>query len=362
MRIITVCGDPGGANALAPVLKLLKKKEGVHLIHYAYNEALDVLKRHHIEARALPAIVDENFVKEAFQENQATLLFTATSVNSKNWEQLFIKLAERLSIYSIALLDFWSNYAARFICLPQRIAVMDERAKAEMIQVGIPADKIIVTGQPAFDALVDCREQFSSTKRQAIRRALKVQDHDLLVLFASQPLRKLYGEPKDAIYLGYDEQSTLQSIIHALEGISQKHNRAITLLIRPHPRETLAEYKAYQSHKINIMVDREGSSDEHAMAADLVLGMTSVLLVEACYLHCIVLSLQLGLRQPDVLPTNKWGASVAINCEEDVAPTLEKYLFNHKARQALLDKALSAPPSAARHIVDAILTLRESLN
>lgn len=338
--IVTVCGDPGGANALAPVIRLLEKRD-MTPTNYAYNQGVQILDQHGIKHVLLPEQIDEALVVKILTVDRPSYLLTSTSHNEKNWEKLFIASAKSLNINSLAILDFWSNYALRFsnpvgqlIYLPDTIAVMDERAKAEMIAEGIPPQSILVTGQPAFDSLTDCRQKFSSAKRQLIRQSLGLKKEGLLIVFASQPLSQLYGKQ----YLGYDEHSVLEEVISSLEKISKKFHKEIALLIRPHPRESMSDYIKYHSDVIKIIVSAKGNNLEYVMAADLLLGMTTVLLVEACYLQCMVLSLQPGLKQPDTLPSNAWGASIAVYQKEQIMLKLEEYLLDKQKREKWLDK------------------------
>ena len=57
-----------------------------------------------------------------------------------------------------------------------------------------------------------------------------------------------------------------------------------------------------------------------------------MLLVEACLLGCVVLSLQPGLRLADALPTNRWGVSQGVYYEKDIEPALESLLFDEQVR------------------------------
>lgn len=361
--VVTVCGDPGGASALAPVIKLLAAEGKVDLLVYAYNEATDIFTAHGIEARPLPQDVDPQWAVRRLQQDRPDVLVTGTSQNGVDWEKIFVAAARAIGINTLAVLDFWSNYRARFTgaageldCLPDAIAVMDERARSEMVAAGIPTETIIVTGQPAFDALADTKARCSPEQSNAVRAALKVGVDDLLVLFASQPLSHLYGahSPASPSRLGYDQHGVLRLLIDALEAASEKTTRPVTLLVRPHPREDRDDYQAYQSSRIKVLVSAEGDGRRRAMAADLVAGMNTALLVEACYLGCVVVSIQPGLRGTDVLPTNQWGASAAIYREEDARPVLERMLLDEPARRAALTRAsaLQLDASAARRIAD----------
>ena len=106
-------------------------------------------------------------------------LLTATSANGIDLEKLFLGAARRLGVPALAVLDFWSNYRQRFsdqrdnlIYLPDRIAVMDEHARTEMIAEGFAPELLSVTGQPAFDALEPAQQRFTPDARAAVRAQL----------------------------------------------------------------------------------------------------------------------------------------------------------------------------------------------
>jgi hypothetical protein len=89
------------------------------------------------------------------------------------------------------------------------------------------------------------------------------------------------------------------------------------------------------------------------MTSDLVIGMTTVLLVEACYLGCHVVSLQSGLKQPDILPTNRIGLSRAVYHEDEAREALEQMLFDDGVRQQFRSRldGLRRDAGAAQRVV-----------
>jgi predicted glycosyltransferase len=158
------------------------------------------------------------------------------------------------------------------------------------------------------------------------------------VLFASQPLTSLYGtDTLEEKYLGFDEWTVLESLIHILENIKTETGVRIHLVIRPHPRESASLFQDYHSETLPITVVRAGTARSQVMAADLVVGMNTELLVEACYLGCIVVSLQPGLRHPDRLPTNRLGFSKAVYAQEEIKPVIQKLLADESARKTMLE-------------------------
>lgn len=360
--VIAVSGDPGGANALAPVLKTLRDEGRATVRALAYNEARDVWSRHGISLEELPSDISRQDIVSKLMESPEGLLLVGTSVNTFELEKQFIDAAREIAMPSLAVLDFWSNYRARFsntdgrlVHLPDRIAVMDDEAKQEMVQDGFDQHGIEVTGQPAFDELASYRKQFSAEQRKQIRAGLQVEVDDLLVLFASQPLAEVCGlVGSDELYLGYTEREVLQQLVAALERISNRTRRKLILLVRPHPRETLKAFAHDGSDLVRIVVSRDGDVREVAMAADLVTGMNTVLLVEACYLGCIVVSLQPGLAVRDPLPTNRFELSYPVYTTDQMEPVVERMLFDEESRKKAKAKlaAFNNDGGATRRVMD----------
>ena len=359
--VVTICSDPGAARAVTPVIRLLLAEDAVEVVSYCYNQANEILRSESIHSTELRYPITPGWVEERLRQDQASLVLTGTSHNALDWEKLFIATARAMAVPSIAVLDFWSNYVTRFSsaddrldCLPDVVAVMDERARGEMMAAGIPAERILVTGQPAFEDLAQRLSWFSPQERARIRESVGVEQSDVLVMFASQPIRQLYGGEESPDYLGYTEDSVLRHLIRSLEAVQHECPERIALLIRPHPREEVQQYSSYASSMIKIVVSTAGDRSNCAMAADLVTGMTSVLLVEACYLQRPVISFQPGLRKADTLPTNAWGLSTLVVDYQSMTPTLKLFLLdrNPPGENSARPTGLKVNLGSARRIVN----------
>jgi len=343
--IIVICGDPGGASAVAPVVKFLAAEKGLDVLSYAYNEAAAIWDSFNIVYEILPHDITEEDTEDLLKKPNVKLLFTGTSVNTVDLERLFIGTAAKIGLPSLSLIDFWTNYTRRFsqdgknlTHVPDKVAIMDEYAFDEMVQEGFDPVKLVITGQPAFDDLADWRNEFSLERRDEIRKELGLQEGELFILFASQPLTSLYGTDNiKEEYLGFDEWTVLGTLIQIFEEIKVEVAAKIHLVIRPHPREEIGLFKDYSSQVIPITLVESGTARSQVMAADLVVGMNTELLVEACYLGCITLSLQPGLRHPDRLPTNRLGFSRAVYQDDEIKPALLDLLLNEKLRAAMVE-------------------------
>jgi hypothetical protein len=349
--IVAVSGDPGGAAALVPVVKALDKGGRYRVASFTYRQASGIWSRHHLASRELCGGMTEDQAIDALCREQPSLLLTATSMNTEELEKKFIAAAQILGIPSLAVLDFWSNYRYRFAdqegrlaYLPDRVAVMDEQAYQEMIEAGFPQDSVVITGQPALDELAQVRDRCGQDRRNAVRAQLGLPPDHIIVLFASQPLKELFGDNvSNPFYPGFTEMFVLVSLVQALERIALRSGLKIALLVRPHPREDLTQTPLPGSEIIRIIVSCEGDGREVSLASDFVTGMNSMLLVEACFLGCPVLSMQPGLIRPDALPTNRIGLTRAIYRESEIEPALEELVLTESARQELAGRAIEFP-------------------
>lgn len=346
MQIVAVSGDPGGAEALAPVLVALKAN-GTAAIAYAYRQAQAVWTERGLAHEVLSEQTDEAACADVLHKHKPDLVLTSTSVNGVNLEQKFTAAARMSGIPSLAVLDMWSNYRSRFAnesgeltFLADRVAVMDERAQAEMIAEGIDKERLVVTGQPAFEDIASWRNSAPGDLRQTVRSALGIAETDLFVVFGSQPICSLLGmDPSAPGHIGYTERTVIQLLVAALEGIADSLQRQITLLIRPHPREAAESFTWVPPSTVKTLVSSRFHRREVALAADVVTGMNSAFLIESSCLARPTVSLQPGLRQPDTLPAGGFGVIHALYDPVDIQPVLQQLLSSEPSVQRCRESA-----------------------
>lgn len=357
--IVALCGDPGGANAVAPVIEALRVEERVTLKALAYRQAQMLWAKRFLSFDSVSESTTHNEAVALLRGCSVGLLLTGTSVNRVELEKTFIAAAREAEVPSLAVLDFWSNYRMRFsdgagmlVYLPDRIAVMDERARGEMVNDGFELTRLVITGQPALDDLPLLRDRFSPVRHKEIQKELGIRSRERLVLFVSQPISVLYGEdPTAPGHLGYTEQIVLEALHKALSHIAQRSGQEIVLVIRPHPRENAPVFKNSSYEPVRIIMSTVEDPRDMVMAADVVTGMNSMLLVEACYLGCLTVSLQPGLRLPDALPTNQTGQSIVVYQEHEIETILERLLKRTDNHSPLKKAGLKQPCNATQRVV-----------
>lgn len=338
-RIVAVGGDPGGAAALASVLVALQAGPNTSLRVLAYRQAVDVWARRGIRLERLP---DAEHVNPAawLLDQWPDLLLTSTSVNDVNHEAAFIRWTEREQIPSIAVLDFWLNYAERFTTfdrdaqvLPSAIAVMDERARREMVALGFPPERIVVTGQPALEPIPAFRAGWTEAQRDETRRTFAADATGKVVVFLSQPLSTEMAAMLDS-HTQIDERAVLAAVALALDEIASLDDLDMTLVVRPHPRERLVLADLPRTRRVRMALSPNGDPWAAALAADLVIGMTTALLVEASLLGCVVLAVQPGEDTINPLPPALGGATT-VNELGAVPEAVRKSLLDETYRARL---------------------------
>lgn len=338
MRLLTVCGDPGGAAAVAMTLRAARLEPEISQHPYAYNEGVVVLARNEIAATVLSGAAQGSQAAAVIRDVRPNVVLTATSHNGINWEKHFIRAARTAGIPSAVVLESWANYDLRFSDLefgsifPDAVYVPDEEARVQALQVGVPAESLQVTGNPAADVLADVRDRSTADQRRQRRQDLGVKTGERLVVFLSQPHSAM---PAVMERYGYDETQVLRMVLRGVRQCASDLNETVRLVVRPHPRESPATF-AWLGAEENVSVVVDGDGHELVLSADAVVGMTSALLVDAALLGCRALSVQPGLQGRDTLP------SFMRNSEQAV--------YEEAALMPALVRLLKLPPSSTRHL------------
>jgi hypothetical protein len=341
-RILIVSRDPGGTNAVLPLIEPLRALEN-EVIVYGKDTALSIYGRQGIEcfdiSNSIPSATQEEadgFVRRIHPD----LIVTGTSSEDFTERRLW-KAAERTGVRSFAVLDYWTNYrlrliqegddplnerSARDLIVPSAFFIMDEVAKNEMCRLGIDRERLVVSGQPFFDHVYRRGNSVTTAEVERLRRELTKANDGLIFVFASQPIAKTHrmsGIPED--HWGYTEETVLKSIVKYLSTLAGEIAIQITLVVRLHPKDEANVYDnalASLPKSIRIVVDRETDSNLLLKASDLVIGMFSMLLLEAAILKRRFISVQIGLKRENPLVFERMGLFRSIVTERELEETL----------------------------------------
>lgn len=312
MKIMFFAHDPGGANAIAPLIQVLQQKHEVEV--YAKGSALNILPNAQLYSKSLAEIKPD-------------LIITGTSASDFTEKYLWEE-AKQLNIKSIAILDHWANYGIRFSkwtsgqkehfnkqCdyLPDYIIVMDEFAKQEMSNDGVPEHIILPLGNPHFEnifknlnSVKDIRHQFGQNK---------------LITYASEPITEDYGSG--------DEKNIAQALVQYIQG------KDINLVIRLHPREDISKYQDFASEQ--VILDKKTPAAELIKASDLVVSRTSMFLIEAIFQNKPCISYQPSAKDKNTFILTRKNELLFINQEQDFYDEITNCLYNDKKFQYKLN-------------------------
>jgi len=188
---------------------------------------------------------------------------------------------------------------------------MDVLAQQEALAAKLPADRLVVVGHPALAELA-----------QQPAPALPPPEQGLVLSFISEPLAAQYGTHNP---LGFTEADAFTCLIEAL---SQLALNAITLWVRPHPKEDttawaerLAASQATCGPQVRIaLAPADWTPQGQIAASHVVFGMTSMMLLEAGVLGRPVVCVQPGFSgaltdNPLVLCRQGWVAPATTPAE-----------------------------------------------
>ena len=208
---------------------------------------------------------------------------------------------------------------------------MDDQARDEAIADGLPAERLVVTGAPHYEHLLSVNDR---SRGEPIRARYEIGPTDRLVLFVSQPLEALYGAA-----LGYSEHQVLETVSGAVASLSAPPAGRIAFAVRRHPREERV------GHSPLVLDASGGDSLDWILAADVVVGMNSAVLLQAALIGRPTVSVQPGRRDHDLLPSNRMGLSTPVYETTAVAEVLRETLAGRAPRPSGAREALERSPA-----------------
>ena len=318
MKILAFSREVGGAAAIAPVCRAILKEEW-DLLLLSKDKGLEFFSKQGLDCVNFPSFGDEHLNEVIGKKLRCLPDIVFTSATSLPWldmtERYLWRWGQEKGITTVGLLDQWQNYALRFsgcgadeklTYLPDYIFAMDKLAKNGMAVVGIPEQRIVITGQPAFDRIKEEHKIFS-LQTDKIKDRLNIPHNLKIVMFVAESLKKDFGDS-----LGYDEQFTLQFLGDTLNDIcTQDKGCDVYFIVKLHPENVYEEFDWIMSRWPFLkkrIIGKELNPCEAVEISDLVVGMSSTLLIEAILAGKIVVSLQINSRVDSQLVATKVGA------------------------------------------------------
>ena len=267
-KILFTAQDPSSGNIVSVLVKKIKNTE---LKILGSKES----KKIFIKEKISFLDVDQedkifNF-EQIVEEFRPDLIVTGASVGD-TIDRKAILLAREKKVPSVSILDFWVNYVERYsnldngdklVFLPDYVFIPDKLAKEDMIKLGFPEEKLVITGNPYFDTFTQ------STKKG---------DY---ILYISQTKPTL---EKDNVEFNFEPR--------VLDDLLEFLSKGQKLVIRLHPKDNIKDFENYLKNKNreDIILDQDSNLDELIDESKIIIGISSIVLLQAALKKKIVIS------------------------------------------------------------------------
>ena len=326
MRVLVVAREAGAAAAVIPVARHLAAA-GDEVLTIAFQEAVASFERARVPLLAFPDDCDADAVAVNLARLAPDALLTGTSMYPDR-DGLWWHAARQASIPTLAVLDHWSTLAERFSarepfdCVPDAVSTVDESSAAQLRALGFPGSAR-AGGHPHFDHLIG---RGRALDRAAARRVLAIPAEQLVMVFVSEPLARQYGTSlnyrPDELF-PYTEEEVLGAVGDAFDEVASTG----LVVVKLHPLEDAGAYAgmALEADPDRVRVLRSCPPDVLIGAADVVVGMTSSLLIEAALMGAPTMSVR-PRDDPRSIELGAAGLLVSVCDTADLVGALEALL------------------------------------
>ncbi len=162
----------------------------------------------------------------AEREPDAVLVTPLVTMGSAQTE--IVKASRALGVPCGLLVFSWDNLTNKGVmaAVPDRVFVWNELQKREAVELhGVPADAVVVTGAPRFDAFF---QLWPSVSRQ-----------ELCARYGFDPQLPLLLYLGSAPHISADERPVVERWLAALRSAQDERLARANVLVRPHPRRRL---------------------------------------------------------------------------------------------------------------------------
>lgn len=350
--------DPGAANFVAEALDVLAAAS-VRTRVFAGGTAFGHLAS--LGVSAMPYDRVEATIA-ILRREQPGLVLVGTAEDPDTPGLALIDAAQSLAIPSMAVVDGPMHVAARLRGRtgdalghrPDAVAVADAATQASFCALGFEPTQVLAVGHPQYDRVRKIRASLDAEGCDAVRsRAFGfAPGPKKIALFLSElsdgvePTQYRHAPHWTLAGRGVSTWRTDIAIEEFLDATAQ---RGFFRALRLHPKNTEADFAAYRGEFDRILSG--GLAFEHIYAADIVVGVTTFLLVEAALLERPTLSILPDPSQRYWLPSAVGGPTRVASTRDAIGSAIDAALAERPDRAAL---ERHFPSGAAHRLAEAI--------
>lgn len=302
-NVLIFAEDPGAANYMRDFPQFLKEM-GLNPIIYSVSFANKILTNN----------IDNTFeeienvylrAELLLEKINPQLLIVGTSENLDTFSFKLTSVAKLKKVPSFAMVDSIANAKSRFkgysdsplTHITDYLLVPDEETKNEFKKIGFDYSNIYVYKNPHFNTLLEKRKPWSKvrfielSKKKFYPKLEKIRPVIVFVSEISTGLNENQYQKSNKYTLFGSEKSDLRTevVLDELFMALKNSNLNPYMVLRLHPKQKRQNLSKYLSKFDYISKDEDGLLIVNS--ADLVVGMTSILLKEAAIIGKPVLSI-----------------------------------------------------------------------
>lgn len=337
MSVLFFLEDPGAVGFISQVLVELKKTNvNYHIM--AKNHASRILKEKELDFIEPKS---EKSIEDFFDKNKIKLVITGTSQNVNSKGLFLIDFAKKKNIKTIGFVDSMADSELRFMGKshtplnhkPDFLIVPDILTQNIFINLGFEKEKIIISGNPNYEAVINKRAELEKIDYQKNKKDFFIKAKDKkIVVFIDEHSNK--NDPrlfksKDYNFEGRKNSKNRNEVISGeILNIFLDLGIEPFFVVKLHPKSDRLDYKNLL-HEIDEF-HSHGKTHNLIYAADLIIGMTSILLMESFLLGKDVISVIPQNSEKNWMPPSMLShVDCAYNCHE-LKFLIKKVLIDNK--------------------------------
>jgi len=360
IKIILFCDDPAGGAILSILNDNLSKKYTTFPFFIGPSERyLDLYK---FKNNTLGKNLKKKDFEKKIINKKPDLIITASGIYNNSEHSARI-VAKKNNIKCISILDYWSEYAARFkriinkkieYSFPDWIFAMDKKSTKDFVkETGFNKKNIFISGSLNLEKIKNNLKIYRNKNNKKT-----INKNNLIITFFSDAfytkknnkyhtgLGTCFDKKGNSIF-GYTPDIILDKLLKNLTYINKKIKKNITFILKPHPRENydsllpiVNRYKA-KENKITYKIELNKKSDYLSFKSDLVFGMGSIALFESGFANKPTFSIQIGLNRSKIYDpciANYFNYSIKVDSENRLNKVLKEYCVNPKSKKFTFPK------------------------
>lgn len=353
--ILAVVEDPGAANMVKD-LPLELAGHGVDLRIIAVNHAAKYLDDRNVKHE----IWSQSSPEQLLNLMSPELIVVGSSDNKDSPVLALILAAREKQIPTIGFVDMRMNADRRFkghsedslAFVPDYLVVPDQNTADDYIKLGLSAERVLPLGNPQFESVKEkARKLLSATTSLSLREKL-LGNTKPTITFVAEPDSTLNPDltTANSKYKLKGQSNSKRRCLIVLEEFLAAVSRTqesgqVQLILRLHPRNTASDFDTY---KDQLTINSGGDPLELILASDLVVGMTSMLLLEAAIVGTPTISIVPDAMEAQWLPTVAAGITPCATTAEEI----DVALINWQSQNHLSPKEPWFQPGALNRIAD----------